>query len=472
MNNQYRSNLLTLLSVFFLWGAVASGNGILIPLFKEKFALTQWASQLVDFAYYIAYFTGSLTYILVSAWLGFDVLNRIGHKNGIRYGLLVSIVGTGLFYIAAQVGSYPFLLVGLFVIGAGFSLQQTAAQTAIMALGPTDSRTHRMSLGGGINNLGSMLGPVLFSFVIFRTPAADASPTSAIPTAGLLFLALGGVFTLVTVFVSRSQLPHVPVQDAVRPGLGVLKYPQLVLGMAAIFCYVGTEVAIGSNLGEYLRQTAQMKTSEIAPAISLFWGSLMIGRWTGAISNFKLNRLANGFLTVLVPLVAFGLILGINWLTGHDVRGLFPYVGCIAIMIAAFFITRTNPAAMLFLFSMLGAISMLIGIFGHGQLALFALLSGGLWCSILWPCIFSLALQGLGAYTNQGAACLVMMILGGALIPVLQGLLADSIGIQQSYCLPIAGFSYLVYYGWKVSRLLNNKPAAAQPDSVVSLSGH
>ena len=116
MDKSHRSNVLTLLSVFFLWGAVASGNGILIPLFKETFVLSQGASQLVDFAYYIAYFTGSLTYIVVSAWLGFDVLNRIGHKNGIVYGLLVSILGTGLFYVAAQFGSYPLLLAGLFVI--------------------------------------------------------------------------------------------------------------------------------------------------------------------------------------------------------------------------------------------------------------------------------------------------------------------------------------------------------------------
>lgn len=470
MDNSYRSNLLTLLSVFFLWGVVASGNGILIPLFKEKFALSQAASQLVDFAYYIAYFTGSLTYIVVSAWLGFDVLNRIGHRNGIVYGLGVSILGSGLFYVAAQLGSYPLLLAGLFVIGVGFSLQQTAAQTAIMALGPAAGRTNRMSLGGGINNLGSMLGPIVFSFVIFRTTSAPSVTAPAIPTTGLLFLALGGVFTLVAVLVSRSRLPHVPVKDAPRPGLGALKYPQLVMGMIAIFCYVGTEVAIGSNLGEYLRQTAGMQTAEIAPAISLYWGSLMIGRWTASINNFTLNRLTKGLLTVVVPFAAFGLILGINRLTGHPVDYLFPYAVCIAIMIGAFFITQSNPAAMLLLFSGLGGVAMLIGIAGHGQIALFALLSGGLWCSILWPCIFSLALQGLGAYTNQGAACLVMMILGGALLPLLQGVLSDWIGIQPSYCLPIAGFGYLVYYGWKVSRLVALPLTADEPIS--SLSGH
>jgi MFS transporter, FHS family, L-fucose permease len=468
----YRSSLLTLVLVFFLWGFVASGNGILIPLFKEHFGLYQWQSQLVDFAYYFAYFTGALCYILISAWMGGDVLNRIGYRKGIVIGIGVSFLGAGLFYIASQLISYPLLLGGLFIVGLGFALQQTACQTVIMALGPDESRTHRSSLGGGINNLGSMLGPVFFSFVIFRNVPSQASITDVIPAAGLLFLGLGGAFALVAFLVSRSRLPHVAEKEVVKPGLGALKYPQLALGMVAIFCYVGTEVSIGSNLGEYLHQTADMQTSQIAPAVSLFWGSLMIGRWTASISNFTQSRTMQAVLTVVVPFVAFGLILGINALTGQSVQMLFPYAVCIACMIAAFFISKANPATMLLLFSILGGISMLIGILGSGQVALFALISGGLWCSVLWPCIFSLALKGLGAYTNQGAACLIMMILGGALVPVLQGVLADSIGIQPSYGLPILGFAFLAYYGWKVTRLLNNTTSVSAEVPAAVPAGH
>jgi len=177
----------------------------------------------------------------------------------------------------------------------------------------------------------------------------------------------------------------------------------------------------------------------------------MVGRWTGAISAFSLTKTVKNILTVIVPFVAFGVILLVNHATGTDVGNLYVYAVCIAIMIIAFFIGQEKPAKTLAVFGTVGAIAMLIGLFTTGHIAIFAFVSGGLCCSIMWPSIFALSITGLGKYTSQGSAFLIMMILGGSIIPPIQGELADSIGIHSSYIVPVLGFAYLIFFAWKVS---------------------
>ena len=510
-NNQ--SALYTLMTVWFFWSFVAASNGILIPLFKEKFTLTQTQAQLVDFAFYAAYFIGSILYLIFSRLMGGDILNKIGYKNGIVIGLLISALGTLMFYPAAQTASYPLLLSGLFIVGLGFSLQQTATQPFMIALGPPETGAQRINLGGAVNNLGGTIGPALVSFAIFGSIAKDAAAKASIEDVKVPYLCLGALFALMALFFWRSNLPRIKNDEDVQVSNivivlplaflvlcvgvaaafsietaivftfilmlilmvgyliyavvnkageiqnagSVLQYPQAVLGMTAIFVYVGVEVTIGSNLGEYLKHTENLDSSQISKFISLFWGSMMIGRWTASISNFNPSESTKKILTVIVPFIAFAIVLIANSLYSGDVTDLLPYAACIVIMIIAYFASREKPVRLLLIFTALGAIMTIIGVMTTGKTALFALISGGLFCSVLWPSIFSLGTAGLGKFTNQGAAFLIMMILGGSIIPVVQGRIADSFGIQTSYILAAACFVYLFVFGIIVQGVLRKQ---------------
>jgi Fucose permease len=242
-------------------------------------------------------------------------------------------------------------------------------------------------------------------------------------------------------------------------GWGAMRYPQLVLGMLGIFTYVGVEVAIASNLPELLKQDefGAITTARSAPYISLYWGSLMVGRWAGAIPVFNPTKSMKNFLIAIVPLVAFGITLGVNALAKNDISGLYGYIICVVVLILGFFISQEKPALMLMVFSVLGMAAMILGLLTSGTVATYAFMSGGLFCSIMWPCIFALAIAGLGQYTTQGSAFLVMMILGGAVIPPIQGKLADIIGIHQSYFIPVLCFAYLAFYAWAVKGILRNQ---------------
>ena len=514
MNNKSnQSALYTLMTVWFFWSFVAASNGILIPLFKEKFVLTQTQAQLVDFAFYAAYFIGSVLYLLLSKLTGGDILNRIGYKNGIVYGLLISAVGTLLFYPAANNASYPLLLAGLFVVGLGFSLQQTATQPFMIALGPPETGAQRINLGGAVNNVGGTIGPALVSFAIFGSISKDAAANASIEDVKGPYLILGVLFLLMALFFKLSKLPEIKNEEKVDINNSVIglpiaflvlcvgialafsievaiiatfciigvvllfypayslslkpihtskttsifQYPQAILGMLAIFVYVGVEVTIGSNIGEYLKKTENLDSSEISKFVSLFWGSMMIGRWTASISNFNPSESMKKVLIVVIPFVAFGIVLFANSLYSGNVMDLLPYAACIVIMIIAYFASKEKPVRLLLIFTALGAIMSIIGVLTTGKVALFSLISGGLFCSVLWPSIFSLGTAGLGKYTNQGAALLIMMILGGAIIPVVQGRIADFSGIQNSYLMAAACFIYLFVFGIIVQKVLRKQ---------------
>lgn len=508
-----QSSLYTLMTVWFFWSFVAASNGILIPLFKDKFSLTQTQAQLVDFAFYAAYFIGSVLYLIFSRIMKGDILNKIGYKNGIVIGLLISAVGTLLFYPAAQTASYPLLLSGLFIVGLGFSLQQTATQPFMIALGPPETGAQRINLGGAVNNLGGTIGPALVSYAIFGSIAKDATANASIEDVKIPYLCLGVLFALMALYFWRSKLPRIKNEEdvqvdnvviglplaflmlcvgvavafsieiaiiftfilmvilmigyliysvvtksgAIENAKSVLSYPQAILGMTAIFVYVGVEVTIGSNLGEYLKQTEKLDASEISKYISLFWGSMMIGRWTASINIFSPPKSLKNILIIVVPFVAFAIILLVNSLYSGYVGDLLPYAAYIVVMILAYYASKEKPVRLLLIFTASGAVMTIIGVMATGKVALFALISGGLFCSVLWPSIFSLGTAGLGKFTNQGSAFLIMMILGGSIIPVVQGKLSDSYGIQQSYLLAAACFIYLFIFGIIVQGVLRKQ---------------
>jgi MFS transporter, FHS family, L-fucose permease len=467
-----RPALFTLMNVWFFWGFVAASNGILIPLFKEKFHLSQGQSQLVDSAFYAAYFIGSILYFVISGAVKTDFLNKIGYKNGIVYGLILSAVGSLVFIPAANTQSFALLLTALFVVGLGFALQQIATNPYMIALGDPATGALRINMGGAVNNFGTTIGPVLVSYAIFGSFAEGAAQSATVESVKTPYLILGALFLVFAAWFWVAKLPKVSNDEPVEIGLGALRYPQVVLGMVAIFVYVGVEVTIGSNLGEYLAKTRQLDSSQISMYISLFWGSLMMGRWTASLPGFGVSGTLRRVLTVVVPFVAFGVVLGVNALHGSDVSILYPYAICIFGLVAAFFLSGDKPVRTMLIFTGMGGLAMIVGLLTDGQVALFAFISGGMACSVLWPCIFSLGTAGLGKYTSQASAFLIMMILGGAIIPPAQGYLADFIGIKPSYIVAVLCFGYLFFFAMRVQGVLRRQGIDFDQDMVATGKGH
>ena len=456
------AQFIPLASVFFFWGFVAASNDILIPVFRKTFDLTQVQSQLVSLAFYIAYTVGSLIYLLISYLTKGDLINRIGYKNSLALGLGISALGTLLFYPAANLGSFPLMLSGLFTVALGFSLQQTVANPLAIALGPIATGSQRLTLAGGINNLGTTIGPLIVSFAIFGS-ATSGNTDMSIESVKIPYLILGLAFLVVAILLKFSSLPDKPQavieseSEAISSRSSALKYPQLVLGMIAIFIYVGVEVSTASNLPAYMEKNLGFMTKDIAPYISLYWASLMIGRWTGAVEAFTDNMNRQKILRFIAPYLAFGVFLLVNAIAKHDLTPFYVYAIVIFVLIIADMASKGNPAKMLMIFSALGIVALLIGMATDGMLSVYAFTSVGLFCSTLWPCIFTLAISGLGKHTSQGSSFLIMMIMGGGFISLLQGYIADVTTIQSSYIVGVLCFAYLAFYAWKVSSILKNQ---------------
>lgn len=467
-----------LATVFFFWGFVAASNDILIPVFKEAFHLTQSQSQLVSVAFYVAYTVGSLIYMFISKSMKRDLINKIGYKNGLIVGLLISAFGTLLFYPAANTGSFILMISGLFIVGLGFSLQQIVANPLAIEVGPSETGAQRLTMAGGINNFGTTIGPLIVSFAIFGS-ASTANTTASIESVKIPYLILGGAFALVALLLKFSSLPQRTevstenTEDA-TPGehrTSALKYPQLVLGMFAIFVYVGVEVSTASNLPAYMEKSLGFSTKDVAPYVSLYWASLMIGRWTGAVEAFDISGGFKKILRFLAPYLAFVVFLLVNAIAQHDLKPFYIYPFVILVMIIADVLSKGNPARMLLIFSLAGILALVLGMTTDGMLSVYAFTSVGLFCSTLWPCIFALAVNGLGKHTNEGSSMLIMMIMGGGVISWLQGYIADLTSIHTSYIVGVVCFTYLAFYAVRVTQILKAQGISLDKEKI-SGSGH
>ncbi len=554
-NQNNNSALYTLIIVFFFWGFIAASQGVFIPFCKTYFSIDQFQSQLVEFAFYGAYYIGALILFIWSSQSGKDVLNNWGYKRGIIYGLIISAVGALIMFPSVngaefgQTQVFYYVLIVLFIVGLGFSLQQTAANPFVISLGDPATGPNRLNLAGGINSFGTTIGPLLIAFIIFGSaPLSGAELNELIKTGGiqlstiqLLYLSVAGMFLAVAIFFYVSKnLPDARTQDSFKPaakaknllilltvimivcfglifysytegfdlmsgeelennrlilslisliavfvliyyaynkakanpnGWGALQYPQLGLGMLGIFTYVGVEVTIQSNLGELLKNVSDvannlnplglevMSDSQIAKYISLYWGGLMIGRWTGSITVFNPPENMKKILLCIVPFLAFGVIIAVNQISGNPVafNEILIFSLIIFIQIIGFYLAKDNAITTMKIFSLFGVIAMLIGVLASGKVALFAFLTGGLFCSIMWPCIFSLSISGIGKYTSQGSSFLIMMILGGAIIPPVQGKLADIFTIQDSYWVAVLCFAFLLMYSFLTQKILSKQ---------------
>lgn len=485
-----------LVSVFFFWGFVAASNDILIPVFREKLHLAPWQSQMISFAFYVAYTVGSVIYFAVSKATGGDILNKLGYKNGIALGLVISALGTLLFYPAAQTESFLLMITGLFIVGLGFSLQQTAANPLAINMGDPRTGSQRLSMAGGINNLGTTLGPVIVSLAIFGS-VAGASKVADIGAVKVPYLVLGAAFLLVAIIFKISPIPNkIEHNDEIelefdkgsevtaKPMLpagnhtSAISYPQLWLGMIGIFIYVGVEVATASNLPQFMTEHVKgadglpFPTEKIAPFVSLYWASLMMGRWTNSVGAFNISASFKSVLRFIMPYLAFGVFLLINKIASHDITPFYVYAAVIVALIIGDLLSKGNPARQLLIFSICGMTSLIIGMLSDGMVSVYAFTSVGLFCSTLWPCIFTLAIAGLGRHTNEGASFLIMMIMGGGFISVLQGWLAGEhmLGIQASFIVGVCCFAYLAFYAIRAKVIL--KAQGIDYDKLESGGGH
>jgi MFS transporter, FHS family, L-fucose permease len=480
MNQQTRwSQFSVLISVFFFWGFVAASNDILIPVFREKLNLLPWQSQMISFAFYVAYTVGSIIYFTISRATGGDILNKLGYKNGIALGLVISALGTLLFYPAAESASFILMITGLFIVGLGFSLQQTAANPLAIVMGDPKTGSQRLSMAGGINNFGTTLGPVVVSLAIFGSVTGDTAKIADIGAVKTPYLILGAAFILVAIIFKFSSIPNkinlgdddtskvatpTDISDTIpiKVKKNALGYSQLVLGMVGIFVYVGVEVATASNLPQFMTEhlkTADGKpfpTESIAPFVSLYWASLMMGRWTNSVGAFDIKAGTKAILRFIMPYLAFAVFLLINKIANHDLTPFYVYAFVIIVLIIGDLLSKGNPARQLLLFSSLGITALVIGMLADGMVSVYAFTSVGLFCSTLWPCIFTLAIAGLGKHTGEGASLLIMMIMGGGVMSVLQGYLADknNLGIQFSFIVGVVCFAYLAFYAIRAKSIL------------------
>jgi FHS family L-fucose permease-like MFS transporter len=435
--------LITMTLLFFMWGFITCMNDILIPYLKVLFNLTFLQSMLVQFAFFGAYFIGSLIYFLVSYYNG-DPINKVGYKKGIIAGVLLSAVGCCLFYPAASLSIYGVFLGALFVLGLGFTILQITANAYVTLLGSEESASSRLNLTQAFNSFGTTIAPVLGGHLIFTLFLVDGKVTA--DSTRIPYLIFAAILVVLALIISRIKLPSFTSEESGERGLGALKFPQLRMGVFGIFCYVGAEVGIGSLLIGFMEQKDITNLPEVISKnyLALYWGGAMIGRFLGAIS---LSNLAQGkklIYMVLTAAVVYLLVFSIVDLTFSQTSF---FIVFIVLNIIAFVIGKSAPARTLVLFAGINIALLLVSIFSKGSMALYPILGIGLFNSIMFSNIYTLAISGLGKYVSQGSSLLVMAILGGALLPLIQGGLADSQGIQQSFLLPAACYAYILIFG-------------------------
>lgn len=400
---RYGSALAAVTTLFFLWGFITCLNDILIPYLKAIFQLSFAQANFINLCFFGAYF-------LMSIPAG-RLVARVGYKRGMLLGFVVAAVGAFLFYPAAAQRVYGLFLGALFVLASGITILQVAANPYVAILGPARSASARLTLTQAFNSLGTFLAPLLGSALILsHLPKLNTVASAAridVTAVQLPYLVIGTVLLLISLLLSRVNLPQiVPATEAAGTTVDAdstraWHYRNLVLGVVGIFAYVGAEVSIGSHLVSYLALPSVMglDPQSAGDRVALYWGAAMVGRFGGA---YLLNKVAPSKLLAFNAVCAVALVL--------------------------------------------------VSINTTGALAMWSLLAVGLMNSIMWPVIFPLALAGLGRHTEEGSGLLCTAVVGGALVPLLFGVVADHGGLRLALLLPVFCYAYIVWYGLRGSR--------------------
>ncbi len=450
--------LLLLTTLFFAWGFLTSINDILIPYLKGIFELSHVQAMLVQFAFFSAYFLGSLLYFVLSITKG-DPIARIGYQKGIVGGLLLASCGAWLFYPAAHFQSYAFFLGALFTVGLGFTLLQISANPYVAVLGSAEGASSRLNLCQGLNSIGTVLGPLIGGYLLLGlTKTSSEATAGSVQTPYLIF---GGCLFLLAVFFSFVKLPVMHQSEQMEKNVSALKFPQLSFGILAIFFYVGAEVSIGSLLISFfaLPEIGGLDEAQGSTYVAMYWGGLMIGRLLGAVSLSKLDQNKKTIALFVIPALGYLFLVASRCLT-YDLpliktlRDMSTFIPFLVVNAVAFRMGRSAAGFTTTLFAILAAVLLAVGVASEGSVAMWCIIAVGLFNSVLWSNIFTLAIRGLGPYTSQGSSLLVMAIVGGAMFPLLQGKAADLYGVHLSFLVPILAYVYIAWYGSRQEPLM------------------
>ncbi|TPE46381.1 sugar MFS transporter [Pontibacter mangrovi] len=448
VTKNYTGPLVTVTMLFFMWGFITCLNDILIPKLQQVFTLELWQAMLIQTAFFGAYFIISLLYFILSITKG-DPILRIGYKNGIIVGLVVAAVGCVLFYPAASLHSYGFFLGALFILASGITVLQIAANPYVAILGPPDGAASRLNMTQALNSLGTTIAPIIGGYLIFG--AVNAAETGA-ESVKLPYLALAGMLLAIALLIKIAKLPHIQGDGEIKPGAGALQYRHLVLGIICIFAYVGGEVAIGSTLINFFKlpHIAGLEEAEAGHFLAFYWGGAMVGRFFGAVALSEMKNANRKYLIIAgIAAIVFGLLY-----FAYGLNEALIALGLIALNFAMLMVGRFIPNRTLGFFAATVVVLLLITSFATGAVAMWSAIAIGLFNSIMFPTIFTLAIKGLGVHTSQGSSLLVMAIVGGAVMPPLQGAVADFSGnLQLSFLVPLACYLYIMYYGFAGSKV-------------------
>lgn len=451
----YTIPLITITLLFFMWGFITCMNDILIPYLKQLFNLTFFESMLVQFCFFGAYFIGSVIYFIISTTNG-DPIDKVGYKKGILFGVFLAAFGCVLFYPAASFSSYGLFLGALFILGLGFTVLQITANAYVSLLGSEESASSRLNMTQAFNAFGTTIAPVLGGHLIFELFSEPDGSFSAAATK-IPYLIFAGILVLVALIISRVKLPDFKVEgeEAVK-GFGALQHNHLVFGVFAMFCYVGGEVAVGSFIISFLEQPQIMNLSEVVSKnyLALYWGGAMIGRFLGAISlNQSISQSKKALYMAGAAIAVFLVIFSIVNLTFAQISFFLVFI---ALNFIAFFIGKSAPARTLSIFAAINVVLLISAMLNHGELAMYSILGIGIFNSIMFSNIFTLAISGLGKFTSQGSSLVVMAILGGAIVPIFQGYLADRFGVQHSFIIPVFCYIIILIFGFYCSKYLSH----------------
>ncbi|WP_205500095.1 sugar MFS transporter [Rufibacter psychrotolerans] len=453
--NSYVGPLLVVTMLFFMWGFITCLNDILIPKLQQVFTLQNWQAMLIQTAFFGAYFIVSFLYFVVSVTKG-DPILRIGYKNGIMVGLVVTALGCLLFLPAANLHSYGLFLGALFVLASGITVLQITANPYVAILGPPESSSSRMNLTQALNSFGTTIAPIVGGYLIFDQVSHDFANADSVK---MPYIGLAVTLLAIAAIIKLARLPRLTGADSLTAGAGsgALQHRHLVLGIVCIFMYVGGEVAVGSMIINYLKlpQIAGLGESEAKHYLSFYWGGAMIGRFFGAVALAQLQKssLKLGVMAVIAA-VTFGVVYAL-----YDLDQALIILGLIAVNFGVLLLGRFIPNRTVGLYAAAVIGLLLVGTFGQGSVAMWAVIAVGLFNSIMFPTIFDLAIKGLGVHTSQGSSLLVMAIVGGAVVPPLQGLLADVTGnVQLSFLVPLLCYVYIMYYGFAGYRVRAARP--------------
>jgi MFS transporter, FHS family, L-fucose permease len=418
--------------IFFLFGFVTTFNITLADKFKSVFELSNFEAQLVNGAFFFTYF--------VLSFAAGGIIKKIGYKGGVILGLLLVAVGSFLFFPAAKAISFPFFLFAIFIMAGGVVFLQVAANPYVTALGPSETASGRLNLTQALNSIATYLAPILAGLFVFKT-AADAALNAAesIPTAPFLIISV--VVILIAIAIYLLKLPEISTQGVERKS--VWKHPHVVLGAVGIFCYVGAEVGSAAMLQRYFQEALQMARNDAAMMIALYWGGAMVGRFYGSFMLSNVEKSKKYLYTVLVLLLA----LFVGWFVRKEITDGLIFAGIALVNYLAMQLGKGNASRSLAVFGIIAALLLVIVISVSGPVILWVGLSIGFFNSIMFPNIFALGVEGLDKGELSMASGLInTMIVGGAVVPVLMGLIADGVGVRFAFILPILCYLYIVFF--------------------------